>query len=436
MRKKTIFAPVLAVFLLVGIIYGCRELSYFRQRTLVGPATEKATIYIEPDNTATRAAAKYLSFAIRQTLGKEAVVVNEKEDKQSYFSIICGTNESKNSEMSLGKMVVDPVYSISMEDNDFVIFIPMRSRCFGVVKAVADRWLQKDCGLKHEGELRISQAMIDRQLSELQTAVSGEIRILTQNLCYSDDGDGKNVEDRAARFIRLIEDYQPDLIGTQECNWKWLQLLQRELSGSYEFFGWSRNGPNTEKGEWNAILYRKDRFTVADGETFWLSNTPNVVASKLNYQGAVRICTWVLLRDTMTGKEFLLSNTHLQNTVENHELYQAIRARQTDTLFWQLRKNNMLTLYPGFLTGDFNGISDEAFYSIVTSWYEDSRTTAIKDSSSVDFSYQNYGNAQYLLDYCFHSPNNVAILDYHILDDQYNGYVSDHYGILVTAIVY
>ena len=96
----------------------------------------------------------------------------------------------------------------------------------------------------------------------------------------------------------------------------------------------------------------------------------------------------------------------------------------------------MLTLYPGFLTGDFNGISDEAFYSIVTSWYEDSRTTAIKDSSSVDFSYQNYGNAQYLLDYCFHSPNNVAILDYHILDDQYNGYVSDHYGILVTAIVY
>ena len=40
-----------------------------------------------------------------------------------------------------------------------------------------------------------------------------------------------------------------------------------------------------------------------------------------------------------------------------------------------------------------------------------------------------------MIDFCFHSPHKITVLDYRILDDQYNGYVSDHYGIMVTAVV-
>ena len=40
-----------------------------------------------------------------------------------------------------------------------------------------------------------------------------------------------------------------------------------------------------------------------------------------------------------------------------------------------------------------------------------------------------------MIDYCFHSPRNVTVLDYHILSDVVEGYVSDHYGLLVTAVL-
>ena len=181
------------------------------------------------------------------------------------------------------------------------------------------------------------------------------------------------------------------------------------------------------------MLYRKDRFHLIDGGTFWLSNTPDVASSRLNYDGVDRICTWVLLEDLETGKEFLLSNTHLINNRD--EFYQKARAKQAEILFHYLRGKNYLLQFPGFLTGDLNGEPNEPLYSVATNWYVDSRTTAIQNNSSVDYTYQNYGKSHRLYDYCLHSPKNITILDYQILDDQYGGYVSDHYGVLVTALI-
>ncbi len=434
MQKKTILiASTLTVLLLAGVFFGCRKIRYLKEHVVTRPDSTDVSIFIEPDNTATRAAADYLSLAIERSLGTELTIVNSKEANRRYICIVCGTEqEPEDTDASEGERV----YSISLAKDDVIIYVPVRNRCFGAVKAIADRWLQADCGLKRGDDLRISRAMIDKQLSWLSTAVDGEIRILTQNLCYSDDGEGRTVEERAARFIQLVEEYQPDLIGTQECTLQWLQLLWQALGDRYDFCGCSIWGPDEPDQGWDdAILYRKDRFAIKDGETFWLSNTPSEPVTKLNYKGAYRICTSALLFDSETGKTLLFSNTHLQNTLDNYELYRDVRARQAEALLLRLRKGDSIALYPGFLTGDFNGSSEEPFYTRITQFYEDSRSTAVVNSSTVDYSYQNYGSAQALIDYCFHSPKNVTVLDYHILDDQYGGYVSDHYGILVTAVL-
>ena len=71
----------------------------------------------------------------------------------------------------------------------------------------------------------------------------------------------------------------------------------------------------------------------------------------------------------------------------------------------------------------------------MTAWYRDAASTAITDSSKVHYSYHGYGKEQWMIDYCFHSPRNVTVLDYHILSDVVEGYVSDHYGLLVTAVL-
>ena len=446
MLKKVIILFTIAAIMLFGIRYGNQkygEYQYNRGTVVAGPETESIAIYIEPDDTATRAAANYLIFSLERTLGIKAETVTEWNETVQGIRIFCGAEipepvpeqREKFIFITSAEAAVDnenPVYAVRLENNSVNILIPEREDCFGAVKAVTDRWLQKDCGLESRNELRISRAMIDRQLSDLSTAINGELRILTQNLRYCSDNGGNSINERATRFYQLVEEYQPDLIGTQECSLQWTDLLQQDLGDRYEYLGTPQQNRNDEWDD--AILYRKDRFELKDGGTFWLSNTPDIPQSQLNYGELCRICTWALLADLETGETLLFSNTHLHH--RRNEFFQEVRTRQAEILFRYLRRGeNKLMQYPGFLTGDFNGESDEPFYAQVTAYYEDSGIAAITNSSSVDYTFHDYGQEQLSYDYCFYSPGKVTVLDYRILDDQYDGYISDHYGILVTAVV-
>ena len=315
-----------------------------------------------------------------------------------------------------------------------VIRVLKHKYLFGVVKDVADQWLQTDCGLRHDGELRISRQMIDEYLEDLPIGIPRQIRFLTQNLRCADDPDRNTVEERAERFVQLVEEYQPDLIGTQECTLQWLQLIESGLSDSNDAFGCSRAGSKSGEEEWNAVFYRKERCTRMDGDSFWLSNTPRTAASKLNYNGYLSICTLALLQDAETRKSIFFGNTHLQQG--QTEFYREVRARQIEILLRRLRgKEDRLAKYPGVLTGDFNGEFDEPYYSMITADLQDAKTAAINNRSAVDYSYHAYGDAQSLIDFCFLSPGRFTVLDYRVLDDQYGGYVSDQYGILVTEVL-
>lgn len=450
-KQKSNFA--LAVLLLLGItllavsiVWVIRQYRYNTEQVVIPGDGGRISISIFPDNRSTRAAAQYLAYAVEQATGTKAEIKTETDDDEWNINIVCdpeGFEQKQQRERAhiifvteAAAASVDGIpYSLVLEKKRLNLIIPDGKNCFGAAKAVADRWIQDDCGLRDSGKLVISQAILDEQLSSLPIEVTGAFRILSQNLRNQDDGEGKTIAMRSARFFQLIEDYQPDLIGTQECTWQWLQLLEAEFSDRYELFGCSRLGSAAKSGEWNTILYRKDRFIFRDGETFWLSNTPSTEASKLNYEGAVRICTWALLEDTLTGKQLLFSNTHLQNNPGDPVFFEEVRARQAEILLNRLRKNgNRISLYPGFLTGDFNGASNELFYSNITRVYSDAQDDAITDSSSINYTFHNYGTEHALIDFCFHSPKNTTILDYRILDDCYDGYVSDHYGVLVTAL--
>lgn len=439
-----LFHLCLAIVILWGVYWLVERHEYRAEHIIAVSDGDPVQICYAPDDNATKASAQYIACAIRQKLGTETELVTETDEDAWNIRILCGVDLPD--EQDAGRTLFGPLptaanageedeYSVYITENRVTILVSEQELCFGAVKAVVDRWFQEDCGLKEDGSLHISRNMIDRQLAGLQTEITGQFRILSQNLRNRDDEDGNTVSERAERFFQLVDDYQPDLIGTQEATSKWMQLLENRLSNHYGLLGCSRKGPNADSGERNAILYRKDRFTFLQGDTFWLSNTPSVV-SKLNYDGAVRICTWALLQDNETGKTLLFSNTHLQNQIGSSTFYRDVRARQAEIILFKLRGNgNMISTYPGFLTGDFNGDPSEPFYSAVTSVYDDAHTTAISDFSSVAYSFHGYGQTEELLDFCFHSPENVTILDYRILDDKYDGYVSDHYGILVTALV-
>ena len=116
-----------------------------------------------------------------------------------------------------------------------------------------------------------------------------------------------------------MNDVKPDLIGTQEINSYWLSDLKNELK-DYESYGVKRGGDSEEKNsEMNAVFWNKNKFSLLDKNTIWLSKTPNK-ESKYTYldengkeaeAGCNRICTYVVLTEKETGKTLAFLNTHL-----------------------------------------------------------------------------------------------------------------------------
>lgn len=268
-----------------------------------------------------------------------------------------------------------------------------------------------------------------------QVVQPANIKVLSQNVRFENDGNGNDVEDRFPRFKKLIEEYQPDLIGLQEPKSNWITLL-RNLEG-YAIIGQSRAGEDTDD-EWNAIMYKTDRFTQIDSGTFWLTptDTSDVPGTIVKQDGDYitwnyRICTWAVLEDKYTGETIVFANTHLDDTNDTY------REQQAEHLLANLEHYvgdyyDECTIY---LTGDFNCEPDTAPYNkILSGGFTDSGTAATEDD--VDVTFHGYGKVEpEMIDFCFYKGN-VTALEYEIITENYDDneyvYVSDHYGVIAT----
>ena len=260
------------------------------------------------------------------------------------------------------------------------------------------------------------------------------LKILSQNVRYCDDDEG-TVEERSLRFEALVSDHLPDIIGVQEATNKWVQRL-KQLDG-YAFVGVSRNGESSTSGEWSAILFREDRFTLRDSGTFWLTPTPDKV-STTSGANCRRICTWAELVDKQTGKTLIMANTHLDHAND------AVRTEQAIYLFIHLKVKlgDRYAQCPVYLTGDFNCVKGSAPYKHIVKemGFTDSHSAAKKDLSTVKGSYHGYSNLDREIDFCFFKGAD-RVLTYEIISKDYAGegestpgFVSDHYGVMATFV--
>jgi len=420
---------ILCVFLLTLFAAWAYTPETDQELTIAADGQSEYLIAVESSGSEDAAAAEYLANTILARTGARVGVETQQrgEDRYEGKYIVIRTAPGEAGEDA-------GPYSIELTQDDVIITVYEQGREFAAVKAISDRWVREDCGLLSEGTLTLSPSMIEEQLCGLSLELEGQLKILTQNLRQGDDPNGNSIEERAPRFLRLVDENQPDLIGTQETSVAWMSFLRENLSDTYAIYGYSREGRRVRAGEWNAILYRKDRFVFQAGDTFWLSETPEVQATMLDYVGNKRICTWVQLKDKETGKSFVFCNTHLQNG--RTDQFGEIRTRQLQVLLDVLRSgSDYLDSSPCFLVGDFNAAPGEGVYDLASSVLRDAEFSALKDSSTIHYTYHQYGERKKLLDYCFHSGGNTTVLDYRILNSLYGGYVSDHFGILVTAIV-
>jgi len=163
------------------------------------------------------------------------------------------------------------------------------------------------------------------------------------NLRYASDRPPNAWAQRRPVMVQCWREVNPDLVGTQEGLYRQLKDLQHDLP-EYAWIGLGRDGGS--HGEFMAVFYRRARFEPLEFDHFWLSDTPDVIASTTWGNANRRMVTWVKFRDRRTGHIFYFFNTHFDHRV------QAAREKSA-ALVWK-RVQALHTRLPVLLVGDFN----------------------------------------------------------------------------------
>ena len=164
---------------------------------------------------------------------------------------------------------------------------------------------------------------------------------------------------RKRNIARIFENLQPDVVGTQEANYR--QLLDlAELLPDYDFLGEGNLGNsvfNDEKNWYCATFYRRDRIRPLDsddpGQSLWLSGTPDVPASQFHLGTRPRLVTWNHFEMIGSGRNFVFGTTHLEAVNAMHRRRSALMLREHVSR----RVQELGEDIPVFLTGDFNAVA-------------------------------------------------------------------------------
>jgi len=250
------------------------------------------------------------------------------------------------------------------------------------------------------------------------------LKIMSFNIRYGTAEDGVNSWSfRKEYVLKTIIDFNADILGLQEALQFQIDELINQLP-EYNYVGVGRDDGKSA-GEFSCILYRKERFEIDSTNTFWFSETPEVVASKSWGNNITRICTWAKINDKLSKKSFYVFNVHLDHESQNS------REKSSALLMNQINEK----LLPVILTGDFNcGDENPVIKTILSSGLTDTfRKLHTKRNDEGTFnSFKGETNGD-KIDFIFTSKE-FEVFYSTIVRTNYNGkFPSDHFP--VTAII-
>ena len=147
--------------------------------------------------------------------------------------------------------------------------------------------------------------------SRAQAPAREPLTVMSFNIRYGTAKDGENEwERRRDDAFDLIREQDADLIGLQEALHFQIDEIVAAVPG-YATIGVGRDDGRA-RGEFAAILFRKNRFRVAEAGTFWFSDTPHGDGFEDVGNNITRICTWARLIDR-DGRGFFVYNVHLDH---------------------------------------------------------------------------------------------------------------------------
>lgn len=245
------------------------------------------------------------------------------------------------------------------------------------------------------------------------------VRIVSFNVRCKDDAFG-SVEGRSQLICSALEQYAPDSFGVQEATQEWLDILGEKLS-DYASVSQMRDGKKSSEA--SAVFYLKDKYTLVDSGTIWLSDTPDEFASKFTLSFCPRIATWATLQNKATGETYTHINTHLDHVLES------VRVKQINFLKVKIEELKSKG-YPVVCTGDFNTKEGADAYNEMKNCLLDSKYLAKNSDDGATF--LNYGQNIFEkrpIDFVLVSEG-TEVETYKIIDEKIGDmYLSDHAAI-------
>ena len=288
--------------------------------------------------------------------------------------------------------------------------------------AAVDKLIELTTPQKHGESVSVSFAG-SGAVNVTETDLGDELKIMSYNVQT-----GNQTASRVQSLVNNINNFDPDVIGTQELNHSWIQNFKNHgIFNEYTLVGEPRNGnkdTDTSNGnEYSAILFKTDKFNLIDSGTYWLSDTPTVVASRHSSSEYIRIMTYVVLERKSDGKRFVHVNTHLSWDSGGY----STNLIQINIIL-NLLETKIYSKYgelSTFFTGDYNVGETSAGYARMISWgCEDSRYAAKSTTSDPTFS----GGST--IDFCFVSKGDFIVSEFLV---GYGSTSSDHYPVYIKT---
>ena len=200
------------------------------------------------------------------------------------------------------------------------------------------------------------------------------LRVMSYNVLVDDDKTlggwewGKPLGNRGDKASACIAYYQPDVIGFQECTYKWHVSLKDHLK-DYAFVNadvpeqqYLEDKNSLGKKDWmcTTMMYNKKTLKLIQNE---------LVGYSVNYWGCIqrmRYASMAVFEIKATGERFTFFSTHLDAEKDEEGRGHQMRMTQTGELAEVIKRYKSTYGHPVIGTGDFNsGYSDPPIQNVV-----------------------------------------------------------------------
>ncbi len=406
----------------------------FKNMTVGGKPLSDFPIIFSQGNTYSQELLAYkLRVALTRATGKTANVYNDKDYRSENL-----TNAICIGSTKYGEMPKCEGYDYNIELKNGMIFLYSNS-IEGYDALLNEFFNALSLGLEDNGNVNsLSGTAPLNEHSKLKNDTSSDIRVIIHNILGNCDTTKYPVPYRTRSVAELLQSYNPDVMGLQECspNSRAASTNIVTILKEYGYTEVSVNVTNSKKSNYTPLFYNADKLKIVDkGYDYYLGDKND---------GGSKSITWAVFEDKETGKRFAACSTHFfyqsdaaSDRVENAKMLASRCKNIADKYKCPVIAGGDLNTKPG--TDPIKTLTNAGLKHIrdLASNKNNKQTSHAYPEFSKDFGYYNQitppsNDHTKSIDHVFaYNADTVSFKNYYVVTEEFALMSSDHCPIVV-----